>query len=429
VRVVDGQLSIKISEDTQRSIDNIKASGHVYNGNVPWGFKVVGPKYGKTLEATDLARKYVPQIFQRCIDGDSLRQIAAWLDSEGVKPASNGKTRRNKKTGEVKAIGEKWNEGSVRWIILSRAYAGKHVTREVKDKEGRIIQPANQHICDCEEIVRPSVFDRANDALKSHPKRGPAKNPPLLANLRCGRCADKGIDSPMFRLAAGKKKILKYRCYGRGPQREGCGNLVLLERLDTRVVVYMLTQNDKLHSVKKWVEGESYDDEISNVKQRIRELTEAERFAELPPLYDKLAALREKQESATKGHYETFYVRKSDGSLVSEDEHLNYLDDLLTEGECFFNLDDAERREYLKTLDVRAEKTADGIRLVIDGEEIEPNPYETVLLDTAGSDIARIMLERRIPDAAEWQALLSGTSVSDSDIATIAQMFKDAQRR
>ena len=106
--IVDSQLPAKISEDVNRKLRQIKANGFIYNGNVPWGFVIVGEKYNKRIEPTDECRRYVPQIFDRCIQGDSPRTIAAWLDSEGVKP-----TR-----------GTKWNEGSVRWIIRNRVYTG-----------------------------------------------------------------------------------------------------------------------------------------------------------------------------------------------------------------------------------------------------------------------------------------------------------------
>jgi len=36
------------------------------------------------LVPTLLGRKYVPEIFQRCIDGQSLKDIGTWLMDEGV---------------------------------------------------------------------------------------------------------------------------------------------------------------------------------------------------------------------------------------------------------------------------------------------------------------------------------------------------------
>ena len=78
-------------------------------------------------------------------------------------------------------------------------------------------------------------------------------------------------------------------------------------------------------------------------------------------------------------------------------------------------LDDAGRREYLATRDIRAEKIQDGIRLIIDGEEIEANPYEIALLNIVGTDVSRVMLETRIPNATEWQALLRGEMIPGAE--------------
>jgi site-specific DNA recombinase len=326
--VVDSQLAIKISEDTTRAIRQIQASGHIYNGNPPWGFEIIGPKYGKTIRPTELCRKYVPQVFDRCIAGQSLRTIAAWLDSEGVP------TRK----------GNRWNEGTVRWIIRTRAHAG------------RLLNGKGETVLDwttpeCKAVISPGTFDRANWALKDHPKRGPAKNPPLLAALRCNRCG-----SPMYRVLAGKAKRLYYRCYGSGPQRKGCGNMVLLEHTDTIIAIRVFLTSTDRYQTREWAEGKSYDDEISNVKQDIREAVEAERFEEMPALQAQLAEYRRKSEEETSvGHWE-------------------YTDTEMTVGDHFYGLDDAGKREYLKRHDIRVEKdvpddpgATKGVRVVIDG--------------------------------------------------------------
>jgi DNA invertase Pin-like site-specific DNA recombinase len=309
--ISDEQFSAKLSQDTQRAIDNIKANGFVYNGNAPWGFEVVGPKYGKTLRPTELCRAYVPQIFQRCIDGQSLRQIAVWLDSENVPTARGGK----------------WNEGSVRWIIRCRTYAEKP-----------------------HEIIRPTIFDRANDALKNRGKRGPAQNPPMLAKLRCNRCG-----SPMYRIKAGKRAKIFYRCYGSGPQRKGCGNMVPLALTDFIVASQIFVHSTEPHTIKSWVDGQNWDDEISNVKQSIREAADAERFGEMPALQTKLADYRSRDNIP--GHYD-------------------YIETGQTVGAHFWSLDNDGKREYLATRDIRVERvpaevSLSGIRVVIDGQEHE----------------------------------------------------------
>jgi DNA invertase Pin-like site-specific DNA recombinase len=337
--VMDKQFSAKLSEDTLRAITSIKANGYVFNGNVPWGYEIIGPKYAKIMVPTEICRLYVPQIFARCIKGQSLRQIAAWLDSEHVPTARGGK----------------WNEGSVRWIIRTRAYAGRWVIPERK-KKGKVIKPA-ETVMESEAIavISPSTFDRANQALKSRPKRGPVAkdNRPMLANLKCARCED----SPMYRIKASRGGSARhfYRCTGRGPQRKGCGNMVDYELTEFIVASQIFVHSTEPHTIKNWVDGQNWDDEISNVKQSIREAVEAERFEEMPALQAKLADYRSRDEIS--GHYD--YVKTGQ-----------------TVGEHFWSLDNDGRREYLATRDIRVEKVPtevnlSGIRVVIDGQEHE----------------------------------------------------------
>ena len=45
----------------------------------------------KVLSPTVEGARYVPLIFDRVITGDSRRDIAAWLDAEGIATANGGK--------------------------------------------------------------------------------------------------------------------------------------------------------------------------------------------------------------------------------------------------------------------------------------------------------------------------------------------------
>jgi DNA invertase Pin-like site-specific DNA recombinase len=325
--VIAHQESVQKSERQRISVAALKASGSVYN-NVPWGFTVEGPKYGKRIVPTELSRRIIPQIFDRCIAGDSLRSIAAWLDSEGI-PTPRGRAS--------------WNESTVRWTIKQRAYAGR-----LQNRQG-------QTLARCEAVISPTTFDRANAALKTRPHRGQAtQEPPLLGMLRCARCED----SPMYRICAGNpgRKRYYYRCAGRGAQRKGCGNMIPLDLLDQIVHVWITLMTDEPHITREWVEGDSPDDEISEVKQDIREAAEAERFEELPELQARLAELRSRE--TVPGHYE-----KHDTGL--------------TVGAYFHSLDYDGQREYLKTRDIRAEKVdKQAVRLVIDGQD-----YGVIRLD------------------------------------------------
>jgi site-specific DNA recombinase len=335
--LMNHEKSKHISDQVMLSIDRTKANNAVYN-NVPWGFDIVGDKYSKKMVPTDVCREYVPQIFDRCIAGDSLRTIAAWLDAESVKPKRGGK----------------WNESAIRWIIRNRAYAGRRLNRE-----GLTIQT-------CEAVIDAGTFDRANNALRTRPKRGKQAtgNKPMLAKLKCARCG-----SPMYRILAGEKgrKRYYYRCFGNGPQRKGCGNMVSYERTESMVAIRMLAWNDDPHQTRVWVEGKSWDAEIADVTQDIQELVQnplagdfLQRMAEKQA---ELADYTERNENRERGYWKFTDVLNDDGTLK-------------TIGQYFHDLDPEARREYLSTHDIRAEKTAGDIRVIIDGLEGSPLPAQ-----------------------------------------------------
>jgi DNA invertase Pin-like site-specific DNA recombinase len=329
--VIAHQYTVHLSEQVTLAHDRIRANGGVGPGGTPWGFRVTGSKYEKTLVATDVCCEYVPQIFARCIAGESCRDIAMWLDAEGVPPKR----------------GDKWHEGTVRKLIHNRVYAGRW------QDEGK-----TKTIAYCEPVVSADTWDRANEALSNRPKRGPVNedNRPMLANLKCARCED----SPMYRIrlkSRSGKFYYYYRCAGRGPQRKGCGNMVPYDLTQQIVHAIITLMSDEPYGVRHWVEGTNWDAEISNVKQDMREAVEAEDFGRLPELRTKLAELRSRE--VTKGHWE-------------------YEDTGITVGEYFHSLDYDDQREYLKTHDIRAEKAPKldglpGVRLVIDGRDYGVN--------------------------------------------------------
>lgn len=325
--LINNDKSKRISEQVNLSFDRIKANGAIYNGNVPWGFEIAGPKYEKRIKPTDVCCEYAPQIFEHCIKGDSLRQIAAWLDSEGVKPTKGGK----------------WNEGSVRWIIRNRVYAGR-----LLDSEGKTILR-------CEAVVKPNIWERANESLTNRPKRGPVakNNRPTLASLKCARCG-----SPMYRILAsrGKGKRYFYRCTGRGPQRKGCGNMIRLDELDALVVNWFVN-SDKPHRARQWKEGKNWESEISDVNQDLQELLK-DILAE--GAIEKIAAKR-----AELAHYTELNENRELGKWEYTDA-LNPDGSVVTKGQYFGILDGEGRREYLKSHDIRAQRVDDGLMVLID---------------------------------------------------------------
>lgn len=76
--------------------------------------------------------------------------------------------------------------------------------------------------------------------------------------------------------------------------------MVPLAQTDVIVAVRIFMTSTEPHRTRDWVEGESYDEQIANTKQDLREALEAERWADMPELQARLAELRKKHENATR---------------------------------------------------------------------------------------------------------------------------------
>ncbi len=239
-------------------------------GRPPFGYSSEGVKYHRYLVPTPKGVKYIPEIFKRCIAGDSLVTIAKWLDSEGIKTDQ----------------GRAWSNTSLKHIINNRTYMGYRCSRD-----GRVIGT-------CEAIIDAGTFKSANDKLKSRPKRGPIlpENRALCAGLKCLNC---GVDSPMYRMSAKDGPIRKdgtrakayfYRCAGRGAQRKGCGVMVKVEVVD-EIVDEMMSENHLPITKRIYVPGRNHAAEIADVDFRITQLSpeglsRAEYMEKLQALWD-----------------------------------------------------------------------------------------------------------------------------------------------
>jgi DNA invertase Pin-like site-specific DNA recombinase len=355
--VIAHQYSVHLAQQVKAGHDRGRANHALTPGGIPWGYVVTGAKYNKTIVPTDECRTYVPQIFQRCIDGDSCRTIALWLDAEGVKP-----TR-----------GSQWSETSVWQLLKNMTYTGRRQDEGTLRPDGTPTRKNRHTLTRCEAVISLDTWKRANEALAKRPGRGPGVNgvlrpKPLLVSLKCARCED----SPMYRIRSGGG--MYYRCTGRRPTRQGCGNMIPLEQLDTIVTTHFLTWHERPHKIRTWVEGENWDADIDQIGQDIHELdpvTDPEYALKHAELIAQLADYQERNRKAKPGYWDE-------------------IDTHMTEGEYFYQLSEDGRRGYLKASDIRAAKVTDdqgveGVRLVIDGEERGVFPYPpTRLLHRAG---------------------------------------------
>jgi hypothetical protein len=224
-------------ERVTRELEALQEAGKLI-GRPPFGYTTAGDKYDRYLVPTDEGRIYIPLIYQHCIEGWSLEKIAKWLTAEGVKPVSGV-----------------WWPRSIAGLIKNPVYKGHRCKQEVipsdevEERGGKIIRyrygstwvetPRWQHgktVHRCEPLVDAATWKRANEALATRPRRGhidPEHRAMLAEALFCPFCGD----SPMYRhRALSRGRIyLYYRCFGRGSERQSCGNMVRVELVDAVV--------------------------------------------------------------------------------------------------------------------------------------------------------------------------------------------------
>jgi DNA invertase Pin-like site-specific DNA recombinase len=192
-----------IRERSMNAQGKLREQGKL-TGRPPVFYVSAGVKYDHTIVPTEEGRRLVPEIFGRCIRGESLATIAAWLAEETGRP---------------------WWPRTVGTLIRNPTYMGRRCAQDPRTRKyGRTLLR-------CEALVDAAIFRKAGKALDGRPKRGhvaPEKRAMLSGALWCPNPAC--TDSPMYRLASGY-----YRCTGRGANRKGCGNMVRVQVVDAAV--------------------------------------------------------------------------------------------------------------------------------------------------------------------------------------------------
>src|SRR5215813_890958 len=225
----------------------LEKGAHV--GMVPsWAYTITGERYNHKAVPTEAGKKYIPKIFQRIADGDSLAKVATWARSEGLG------------SGKISA-------STIRKMINNRTYMGDRQFRF----EGKTF------VTEVDPVVDAKLWQQANDRLKNAPvgRRTPVSgNTALLTGcLFCPRCPRDGKHAPMYRIPAGRRPHVHYyyRCAGHYPERKGCGNMVDLAMTD-----WIVTQTLSLASAAwkdlRLIKGENHDVEQAEIKLAIRDL-------------------------------------------------------------------------------------------------------------------------------------------------------------
>jgi site-specific DNA recombinase len=280
-------------ERVTRQHEALTAAGKLW-GRPPFGYANEGERYDRRLVPTEAGRKYVPLIYAKMIDGESLDKIVAWLRAEGVEPVSGI-----------------WWPRSVAGIIRNPVYRGHRCARETTPADetevvdGKVVRYRygdrwvetprwhyGQTLHKCEQLVDAATWAAANRALATRPRRGhtdPDNRAMLASALYCPACED----SPMYRhraLSRGRAYFY-YRCFGRGSERRSCGNMVPVGRVDAAVDAIIVSDFDTPVMQERIIRGNEaeLENRLAEVQFEIkqlgsRDLTDAGYDAELARL-------------------------------------------------------------------------------------------------------------------------------------------------
>lgn len=246
---------LEIQERNRRARRKLIEGGKLV-GQVPtWAYTITGEMYDKQASPTKAGRDYIPQIFERIADGDSLATVAAWTRSEGVG------------SGKISA-------STIKKIINNRIYMG----------DRRFTFQGSKVTLKVEPLVNAALWERANKRLANAPvgRRTPTagQSALLTGSLFCPQCRTYNIAThepnpraPMYRISAGRKphQHFYYRCAGHYPERKGCGNMVDLAQADA-AAIGVLSMSRAPWKELRLVPGENHDVELAEIRMAIRDL-------------------------------------------------------------------------------------------------------------------------------------------------------------
>jgi DNA invertase Pin-like site-specific DNA recombinase len=298
---------LEIRERCMRAQRQLKETGKLI-GRCPRGYVPAGDKYDKTMMPTEDAKIWVPEMFQRIRDGQSCREVGAWL--------SAWLSDRNLLDGP------KISGTTIDRMIRNRTYMGTRL-----DGKGR-------PMLSVPSLVDATLWVAANNRLDNAPRRRrtPTDGEPafLTSVIFCLRCHERGIVAPMYRIQPpdnrpGEDRGYSYRCAGSFPERKGCGNMVSLAKTDAFVTSLLSTASQPYKELRL-VPGENYDVDITKILLEIRDLTakgltDVEEDAERDRLRSERDRLIELNKTAMPDKWEDVPTGKTVG------EHFNSLDD------------------------------------------------------------------------------------------------------
>lgn len=321
------QESVKKSERELIAVRRVRDNGGLW-GVLPWGYVSAGEKYNRKAEPTEDGRRYIPKMFQRIADGQSLTEVASWL-----------------RTGPLPNISPK----TVLRMIRNKTYMGQRT-----DLQGRYIMKVPA-------LVDAALWQRANDRLSNAPRgrRAPASGKPALltSKLFCLRCG-----SPMYgkHRVKGDRHYNYYRCHGKEPDLKGCGNMVRMELTEAAAIALLSMAHDDWTELRRF-NGESYEAQLADIHIALSDLpkqglSRQEEQAERERLWaeeDKYTELQERAGKLPKWRQVPICTTCGDSEYTDTCEAAGH--HKTTVGEHFSSLDrDGQRKMILDDVKVYA---------------------------------------------------------------------------
>jgi DNA invertase Pin-like site-specific DNA recombinase len=202
-----------IEKRTKESYRYIKANSGYPGGQVPFGYRPVKNGKGWTYEPDPEYAPIVREMINRVFAGTSMRQVALWLNAEGIPTSRNVVRLRQGKPEQP----SRWTTQAVKEVLTSPSIVGMHTRdgRPLQDSDGATVQR-------CEGIIDRRTWELVKSAVAGAPHRAHRVDAnPLLQIAFCGLC-----ESPLYAHTSPPSKNNTYRYY-RCAKRHSTGECTL----------------------------------------------------------------------------------------------------------------------------------------------------------------------------------------------------------
>lgn len=179
--------SLQLSQNVRRGLEEVAKKHHVIGGRTPFGYK---KNENKEYEIVPEEAEIVKHIFEKYSAGQSMNEVAAWLND-------NGYTTRD---------GNKFKGSGLTSILSNERYIGVYKWADFI-REENIIPP----------IIDRMLFDHVQERLKENKHSGNSRfnktGYSLSGKLYCGLCGKQMYGCSGYGRHGGKYSY--YNCYGR----------------------------------------------------------------------------------------------------------------------------------------------------------------------------------------------------------------------